>query len=108
MSARLILIVVLLFLVVTGCGHKPESAGPERHYPFSGKVVALDAAHQVATIDGAAIPNFMEAMTMDYPVKSKDEFNTLRVGDQITGTVNVSASGDDYSLSGIRKQAPVK
>jgi Cu/Ag efflux protein CusF len=46
-------------------------------------------------------------MTMEYPVKSKSEFNALHVGDRIQATVNVRREGD-YDLSDIQKQAPGK
>lgn len=108
MPARLLLVLTLLSFASLSCSRKHELAGPVRHYPFSGKIVALDGAHQTATIDGAAVPNFMEAMTMEYPIESKDEFRSLRVGDKITATVNVSASGDEYNLSEVRKQPPAK
>jgi Cu/Ag efflux protein CusF len=75
----------------------------EHHYPLTGKVVSLDAQHQTATVDAAAIPNFMEAMTMEYPVKSKSDFESLHVGERITATVDVT--GDNtYSLSNVKPQ----
>ncbi|MBV9404159.1 MAG: copper-binding protein [Acidobacteriaceae bacterium] len=101
---RPILSAVLLALTLTACSHKQEISGPERHYTLTGKVIAIDTAHQTATIDAAAIPDFMEAMTMDYPIRSRDEFNRLHVGDKIKGTVNVSATGEQYNLSGIQTQ----
>lgn len=101
---KLILAAVLFCLALVACSRKPEASGPERHYQLSGRVVALDVKHQSATIDAAAIPNFMEAMTMEYPVKSKAEFSALRVGDKITASLDVSAAGDTYKLSSIQKQ----
>lgn len=44
----------------------------------------------------------MDAMTMEYPIASKQDFATLHVGDRITATVNVR--GADYDLSNIQKQ----
>ncbi len=39
---------------------------------------------------------------MEYPIKSKQDFNTLHVGDRITATIDVR---DDttYDLSNIKK-----
>lgn len=45
---------------------------------------------------------------MEYPVKSKEDFNRLHVGDKIKATINVSASGTDYNLSSIQKQSETK
>lgn len=98
---------VLLALALTACSHKADTSHSERHYQVTGKVVALNSRDQTATVDAAAVPNFMEAMTMDYPVKSKDEFKTLHVGDQIKATIDVSDAGV-YDLSKIQVQNPGK
>jgi len=92
----------LLALGLTACSHKSDTSQPAHQYQLTGKVVSLDAQNQTATVDAAAIPNFMEAMTMEYPVKSKEEFKTLHSGDRITATVDVSAAGT-YDLSNIHK-----
>jgi Cu/Ag efflux protein CusF len=102
---RLVLPIILLSIALAACNRSRESSPPERQYQLSGRVVGLDPAHQIATIDAAAIPNFMEAMTMEYPVKSKADFDMLHVGEKIKATVNVRASDTgDYYLSGIQKQ----
>jgi Cu/Ag efflux protein CusF len=98
---------LLLASLLAACHHDAPRSGPVRHYPLSGKVVALDPAHQTATIDAAAIPNYMEAMTMEYPVQSKSEFALLRVGAQIRASVDV-ASDDTYVLSQIKPQSAGK
>jgi Cu/Ag efflux protein CusF len=105
---RSILFAILLLIPIGACSRKPEVQGPQRHYQLTGKIVGLDAEHQTASIDAAAIPNFMGAMTMDYPIPSKAEFKSLHAGDTIKGTLNVSASGDEYSLTNIRKQNAAK
>jgi Cu/Ag efflux protein CusF len=91
-------------IALIACGHNPRTAAPEKHYALTGKIVSLNAERQTATVDAAAIPNFMEAMTMEYPVKSKSEFKSLQVGERITATVDV-ADDDSYSLSNVRQQA---
>jgi protein SCO1/2 len=70
---------------------------------LTGKVVSVNAKDQTVAIDGAAIPNFMEAMTMDYPVKEKADLEPLHTGDRISATVDVSDDGS-YSLSHIQVQ----
>jgi len=96
---------VLCLLLLAGCTHKTEQRGAARHYQLSGRITALDAKNQTATVDAAAIPGFMDAMTMAYPVQSKDEFERLHVGESVRATVNVYDSGD-YNLSEIQEQAP--
>ena len=100
-----ILIVALFAVALGACSRKTEETKAERHYALSGRIIAVNSQDQTATVDAAAIPNFMEAMTMAYPVKSKAEFDKLRVGEKITATVNVQDDGL-YDLSNIRIQAP--
>jgi Cu/Ag efflux protein CusF len=108
MPFRLILVVGLgCVALLTGCSGYTHASGQERHYALSGKVVALNAQDNTATIDAAAIPNFMEAMTMEYPVKPPAELKALRVGDRITATVNVHED-DGYDLTNIKVQSSGK
>ncbi len=95
---------VLCTALLAACSPESHRAGPERHFPLSGKIVALDVQRQTATIDGAAIPNYMEAMTMEYPIKSKSDFQTLHSGERITATLDV-AGDDSYSISNVKAAA---
>ncbi len=88
--------------VATSCSN-PTPPEPEKHYQLIGEVKALDDKVQTATIQHQAIGDWMGAMTMEFPVRSKVEFTQLHVGDKITATVNVQ--GNDYNISGIHKQA---
>jgi Cu/Ag efflux protein CusF len=99
-----IAITLVLALAFVGCRRAPESTAAEKHYPLTGKIVALNPKDHTATIDAAAIPNFMEAMTMEYPIRSHSEFDALHVGDRIQATVNVREDGL-YDVSGIHKQS---
>jgi protein SCO1/2 len=97
---RICTLVVALALLA-GCHRKTTPAGPVRRYPVSGKIVSLDPQHQTANIDAAAIPNYMEAMAMDYPIQSKDDFRTLKIGERITGTLEVTGD-ESYTLTNIK------
>lgn len=99
---RQFIVLTLILAVDLACGSKPESKGASRHYPVSGRVIALDAKNQTVSLDAAAIPGYMEAMRMDYPVPSRKDFDALHVGDKIQATVNVYDSGD-YDLSAVQK-----
>ncbi len=96
------ILVTLAVVFCLACGQGAKSA-PQKHYQLTGKIVAVNAKEQTAAIDAAAIPHFMEAMTMEYPIASKAEFATLHPGDRITATVNVSDDGT-YNLSQIKAQ----
>ena len=95
-------LVFLACILIVAC-----AGSREKHYALTGKVVSLNAKEQTAAVDAAAIPNFMEAMTMDYPIKSKAEFAALHAGDRITATVDVSADGN-YTLTHIKTQPAAK
>jgi Cu/Ag efflux protein CusF len=95
---------VCILNLACASGSKPPA---EKHYPLTGKVVSVNAKEQTAAVDAAAIPNFMEAMTMDYPIESKAEFEALHAGDQITATVDVSADGV-YTLTHIKTRSAAK
>jgi Cu/Ag efflux protein CusF len=94
------LAVVGLLFVATACATK-QKAIPEKHYQLSGVVLSLNARDQTANIKHDPIEGWMEGMTMDYPIRSKQEFDRLHAGDKITATVNVR--GTDYDLTDIRK-----
>jgi Cu/Ag efflux protein CusF len=76
---------MLTLLVLAGCAKKAS----EKHYPMQGVVQALDATSHSATIAAGKIGDWMEAMTMDYPVKPDAEFAKLHIGDRIEATVVV-------------------
>ena len=76
---------LLLLLMLAGCAQKT----PEKRYPMQGEIKALDASAHTATIAAGKIGDWMEAMTMEYPVKPDAEFQKLHVGDRIQATVIV-------------------
>ena len=84
------LLLSLLLLMLAGCAQK---AAPVKRYSMQGEVKALDASAHTATIAAGKIEGWMEAMTMEYPVKPDAEFQKLHVGDKIEATVMVSDPG---------------
>ncbi len=76
----------------------PENL-PPKQYKLDGVVVSLDPQAHIAKINGQKIEGWMDAMTMEYPLKDQTEFASLHVGDHITGTVFVE--GLNYSLGEI-------
>jgi Cu/Ag efflux protein CusF len=101
-------LLVCLLLVCVGCAKKQPGFVVAHRYTLTGTVVSLNSKNQTASVDSAAIPNYMEAMTMDYPIPSKTEFDRLRVGEKITATLNVNTANDEYNLTGIQEQSPAK
>jgi Cu/Ag efflux protein CusF len=97
------LLPLLMLLIAAACGQKPQaSRQPEEHHKLTGEVTHLDPKLHTATINNEPIAGWMEAMTMEYPIRSTQDFEKLHVGDHITATVNVR--GTDYDLSDIHIQ----
>jgi protein SCO1/2 len=79
-----------------------KSSGPSNDFQMRGYVTGLDAAGHVATIKHEAIPGFMGAMTMGYPVKNATEFSKLAVGERITAIVY--QNGDDFWIGNVQRK----
>ena len=61
-------------LLLVSCAKSPTTAKPlsekgEKLYSVKGKILGRDASDNSLRLDHEAIPGFMEAMTMDYPVR---------------------------------------
>lgn len=98
----------VLSAALAGCSHpasapasssSASSATPPKEYQVTGEVLKLDPAAQTANIKAGKIEGWMEAMTMDFPVKDKQEFGKLKVGETIQAKVLVQ--GTDFWLAGI-------
>ena len=98
--------VLLLAAALAGCTAKKEPAfdygKPEKRYPMRGEVLRLKPAMRVAVVKHEKIEGWMEAMTMDFPVPSAEEFAKLKEGMTITATVETNDL--HYWLTGIRPQ----
>jgi Cu/Ag efflux protein CusF len=75
-----------LALVLAGCG----SSQAAKRYAMQGEIRGLDPSSKSATVSAGKIGDWMEAMTMEYPVKPDPEFQKLHVGDRIQATVVVN------------------
>jgi Cu/Ag efflux protein CusF len=89
-------LVVLAAVVLAGC----RSAEPAKRYPMQGTVKAVDPTAKSATIDAGKIGDWMEAMTMEYPVKPDSELAKLRPGARIQATVVVT--GERYYVTDVK------
>jgi Cu/Ag efflux protein CusF len=95
------LICVIFALLLAGCQHNPP-AQPAKEYQMQGEVVALDPAAHLATVKAGKIEGWMEAMTMEYPVKDPQEFGKLKVGGNIQAKIMVQ--GTDYWISAVNAE----
>jgi len=88
-----------LIAMLAGCSQAPAPKAEAKEYKATGEIMSLDPGAQTAKLKADKIEGWMEAMTMDFPIKDKQEFDKLKVGETITGKVTVQ--GTDYWLSGI-------
>jgi Cu/Ag efflux protein CusF len=97
-------------VLLSGCSQKPVAKEPPKEYVLHGEVKALDPKAQLATVDHEKIDGWMEAMTMEYPIKDPQDFSKLKVGSRIDAKVIVQ--GTDYWLVDISEypaaEAPAK
>ncbi len=87
--------------LLAGCQRNPR-AQPVKEYQMQGEVVSVDPAAQTATVKGGKIEGWMEAMTMEYPVKDKQEFGKLKVGEKIQAKILVQ--GTDYWIASVKEE----
>jgi Cu/Ag efflux protein CusF len=76
-----------------------ESPAPTQRYTLRGRVVSPDRAGRTVTVDAQAIPGFMGAMMMSYPVKNEHLLDRVSPSDQITATI--VRLGDEYWLEDV-------
>jgi Cu/Ag efflux protein CusF len=83
-------ILLAIAFVPVACGRKQEAnTAPVQKYHLHGVIQQLDPKAHSATIKHQKIEGFMDAMTMEFPVKDQAEFAKLRTGETIDATVFV-------------------
>ena len=87
---------LVLLCALFGCGTKDTA----KRYPMQGVVKAVDPVGKMATIDAGKIDDWMDAMTMEYPVRPDSEFAKLHTGDHIEATVVVD--GGIYYVTDVK------
>jgi protein SCO1/2 len=75
--------------VLTACHRQSTTQTAPKRYPFTGRVVSIDAQDQSALIANDNIPGFMDAMTMPYKVRPLAALSQLLPGDSISAEVVV-------------------
>jgi len=91
----------LMFLLLPGCQRNP--AQPVKEYQMRGEIVSLDPSGQTATVKHDKIEGWMDAMTMEYPIKDKQEFAKVKVGEKIQAKILVQ--GSDYWIAAVTEDA---
>lgn len=86
---RLLLLATLL-LAAVGCRSAVPAPATTKTYSVRGEVLRLDPVNHTAVLKHDKIEGWMEAMTMEFPVKDPAEFAKLSVGDQMQAKLQVN------------------
>lgn len=98
-SAVCLALLVISVFAVAACGSKKSSPEVKR-YAMKGKVLSVAKEEGSATIDADAIPGWMDAMAMPYPVPDEKALANLTPGDEITAQLVITSDGK-YHLENI-------
>ncbi len=84
---RYLLIFLSAILLFTAC-QKAEttatnSSANAKRYPFRGTIISVDKANKKASIEHEKVEGFMDAMTMDFPIKDDWVWEDLSPGSEI-------------------------
>ena len=88
--------------MLAGCQRNPAPQ-PVAEYQMRGEIMRLDPDGQLAAVKHGKIEGWMEAMTMDYPIRDKRAFAKLRVGEKIQAKISVQ--GHDYWIATIQEDS---
>lgn len=90
--ARALPAAVLLLLAAAACrqAEKPAAQGTVQRFPLRGIVKEVDRAGSQVTVEHETIPDYMQGMTMSFPVRDDPKVvQILRPGDRIEATLVV-------------------
>ncbi|MFN7938247.1 MAG: copper-binding protein [Bryobacteraceae bacterium] len=95
-----------VLLASLGCSKPKAGGGPTRQYLLSGKIIRINERSHVVTVQHGPIRSasgqlWMEAMTMDFPVRDPAGFTKLKVGLKIRATVKQQDDDYDYWIEAI-------
>ena len=98
---RVLLLATLVLLALACAKHeKPLSEKGEKLYTLKGKIVSRDVSINALRVDHQAIPGFMEAMTMDYPVRGANVAQLPPDNSKIEARLHVN--DDRYWLTDVK------
>lgn len=92
---RLLILILFSLVFLTACetatAPKQIASPDAKHYKLKGKIVAVDKAKKSVTIAHEKIPDFMDAMTMPFPVKDAFVLDDLAKDADISADLVVDA-----------------
>ncbi len=92
---RYFLLILFSAFLFTACQKaETQTASTEaKRYPLKGTVVAVDKAKKKATIKHEEIPGYMDAMTMDFPIREDWVWEDLTAGADVFAEMVVDDDG---------------
>ncbi|HXT62233.1 MAG TPA: SCO family protein [Pyrinomonadaceae bacterium] len=106
MNRKTVFISVLMALALTACSWGEKQPTNEKRYPIKGIVVAVNKTEYTATIKHEDIPGYMPGMTMEFKIKNTADIQTMKPGDQITGTLVVDDISSWIEVTAIAEGGP--
>lgn len=93
---RNFLLILALGLFAVSCQKPAETKTSDsaKRYPLKGKIVSVDKAKKTAKIDHENIPGFMDAMTMDFPIREDWVWENLTPGSEVHADLVVDSTAD--------------
>ena len=111
LTGRLVVVLLLCTAPFLSSCHRSKPQATKR-YPFTGRVISINAQAQTANIDGDLVQGFMEAMVMNYKIKPASVLAQLSPGDSIAAEVVVvehdprdDNADSDYWLENVKVTA---
>lgn len=95
----LILLVISFTAACQKIEKQPVASADAKRYPLKGKVVSVNAAKKEVEIAHEEIPNYMDAMTMPFPIHNADILSTMTKDSEIKAELVVDKG--DYWLENI-------
>lgn len=99
MKRRIILSILAASLAGCATGEKAKDTWVDKRHALTGEVIRLEEKDKVVVVKHDEIPDFMEAMTMGFPVEEPAEWAKLKPGMKIKATV--VERKDDFYLTDI-------
>ncbi len=88
--------ILISALVLAACARRDAP----KEYALKGVVVSVDQKAKTATIKHERIEGWMEAMTMEFPVRHDADLQKLAPGAKVQGTLYVT--GENYYLGKVQ------
>ena len=97
-NMRFYLLIIFVILLGAACQKTqtaPAASADAKRYPFKGKVVSVNKEKKTAKIDHEAIPGYMDAMAMDFPIHEDWVWANLTPGSEIHAELVVDSTAKD-------------